>query len=106
MQESLFLIAQTTKGGSGSNILLMYLVIGVIFYFIVFSPMRKRQKQTQEMLSNLKKGDRVITNGGIYGEVVAVEQQVVYLRIAEKLKIKVAKSAIAGFEKQGEGEKE
>ena len=55
-------------------------------------------KKTQEMLGSLKKGDRVVTSGGIYGTVQGVEADVVYLKIAENVKVKVARSAITGIQ--------
>ncbi len=77
------------------------LVFG-IFYFLLIAPMRKRQKAVQQMVENLKRGDKVVTNGGIYGEVAAVEGNVVHLKVADSVKLRVAKSAIAGLEGSGE----
>lgn len=75
----------------------------VIFYFLLIAPMRKRQKSLQQLVEALKKGDRVITNGGIYGEIQGVDAQTVILKIADNVRIKVAKSAIAGLEaKEGD----
>lgn len=82
--------------------LLMMLLIFAIFYFLLIAPVRKRQKALQQLVEGLKRGDKVVTNGGIHGEVAAVEGSVVYLKIAENLKIKVAKSAIAGLEGEAE----
>jgi preprotein translocase subunit YajC len=75
----------------------------VIFYFLLIAPMRKRQKTLQHLVEALKKGDRVITNGGIYGEIQGVDAQTVILKVADNVRIKVAKSAIAGLEsKEGD----
>lgn len=71
--------------------------IGLVFYFLVIAPANKQRKQTQAMLSSLKKGDRVITTGGIYGTVQGVEPDAVYLKIAENVKVKVTRSAISGL---------
>jgi len=73
---------------------LIFLAIGLIFYFIVFLPNRKRQKALQDMLNNLKNGDKVITSGGIYGVVSGVKDDRVHLKIADQVKIEVSKSAI------------
>src|SRR5687768_16396612 len=70
--------------------------IGLVFYFIVIAPANKQRKKTAEMLSALKKGDRVLTTGGIYGTIQGVEPDAVYLKIAENVKVKVARSAISG----------
>jgi preprotein translocase subunit YajC len=91
-------ILMAAPGGQGSifgDQLVLILIIFSIFYFIVFRPMRKRQREMEHMLSALKNGDRVVTNGGIYGTVVGVADDVVQLRIADHVKIHVAKSAIA-----------
>jgi len=77
--------------------ILPIVAIGLVFYFIVIAPANKQRKKTQEMLSSVKKGDRVLTSGGIYGTVQAVEVEVVYLKIAENVKVKVTRSAISGI---------
>lgn len=79
------------------------LLIFVIFYVVLMLPMQRQRKALQQMIANLKKGDRVITNGGLYGEVTSVDGPTVILRIADNVRVKVAKSAISGLE--GEGEK-
>lgn len=87
------------QGDGGTAALVQFLpilAIGAVFYFIVIAPANKQRKKTQEMLSALKKGDRVITSGGIYGTIQGVEPEAVYLKIAENVKIKVSRSAIAG----------
>jgi preprotein translocase subunit YajC len=73
-----------------------FLAIFAIFYFLLIMPMRKRQKKHQEMLTKLTRGDRVVTNGGIFGTVIDVDGEKVTLRIAEKVDIQVAVAAIAG----------
>lgn len=78
--------------------LLPMLVIFGIFYFVLMVPMRKRQRTLQQTIDNLKKGDRVLTTGGIFGEVSAVEPTSVLLKIADNVRVRVAKSAIAGLE--------
>jgi preprotein translocase subunit YajC len=72
-----------------------FLLIFVVFYFIVFAPMRKKQKKHSEMLAELKAGDRVVTNGGICATVVGVTDTRVQLRIADQVKIDVLKNAVA-----------
>ena len=91
-------IALLQTGGTGAFLLNMMPIAAIVlvFYFIVIAPANKQRKKTQEMLSALKKGDRVVTQGGIYGTVQGVEAEVVYLKIAENVKVKVARSAITG----------
>ena len=79
---------------------LPFLLIFGIFYLLLIMPMRRRQKKHQELLGKLTKGDRVITNGGIFGTVIEVEADVLTLRIGEpKMDVKVARSAVAGLAK-------
>jgi preprotein translocase subunit YajC len=92
--------AQPPSGGGAQIIaqILPLAIIFVIFYFILIRPARKRQKTLDEMVANLKSGDRVLTTGGLYGTVVAVDDTRVQLRIADQVKVDVAKSAIAGLD--------
>jgi preprotein translocase subunit YajC len=83
----------STLGG-----LVPMLLIFVIFYVVLMLPMQRQRKALRQVIENLKKGDRVITSGGIYGEVTAVNGGTVILRIADNVRVKVAKSAISGLE--------
>ena len=73
-------------------------MIFAIFYFIWFVPIRKKQKAHEELLQALKKGDKVITNGGLFGEVARVEGQVVQLKLADNVKVRIQRHAIAGLD--------
>ena len=79
----------------GSSFLIVIVLIFGAMYFLMIRPQRKQQAKHQEMLANLKTGDEVITVGGIYGDVVAVEPDRVSLEIAEDIEIEVARRAIA-----------
>jgi preprotein translocase subunit YajC len=87
-----------SSGGATAAIVnfLPIVAIGLVFYFLVIGPANKQRKKQQEMMSALKKGDRVITTGGIYGTIQGVEPDAVYLKIAENVKVKVARTAISG----------
>ena len=76
--------------------MMMFALIFGVFYFLVIMPAKKQQKQKEAMITALKKGDKVVTSGGIYGTVAAVEDQTLLLKIAENTKIRVSKSAIGG----------
>ncbi|HTW22962.1 MAG TPA: preprotein translocase subunit YajC [Candidatus Baltobacteraceae bacterium] len=91
------LLAQASQPG-GLALFLPLILIMVIFYFLMILPAQRRQKKVTEMLKNLKNGDKVITNGGIYGTIVGLEDDSVQLRIAEQVKVKVSRSAIAGLQ--------
>ncbi len=73
-------------------------LILVIFYILLILPAQRRQKKTAEMLQALKSGDKVITTGGIYGTIVGLDNESVQLRVAEQVKVRVARSAIAGLQ--------
>ena len=94
------LLLQTGSGGTAAFLIniLPIAAIFLVFYFLVIAPASKQRKKTAEMLGSLKKGDRVVTSGGIYGTVQGVETDVVYLKIAENVKVKVARSAITGIQ--------
>ena len=77
-----------------------FAVMLLIFYFIVLMPMRKRQKKIQEFQTSLKAGDRVITTGGIYGQVTKVTNDIVQLQIADRVRIDVARASIGGYQGQ------
>jgi preprotein translocase subunit YajC len=83
---------------SGIALFLPLILIMVIFYFLMILPAQRRQKKVTEMLKALKTGDKVITNGGIYGTIVGLEDEAVQLRVAEQVKMKVARTAIAGLQ--------
>ena len=74
--------------------LLNMLPIFVIIYLLLIRPQQKRQKDTDKMLKTLKKGDRVLTSGGIYGTIVGVDDAKTVVKVAEDLKLEFAKSAI------------
>ena len=77
-----------------------FAVMLLIFYFIVLMPMRKRQKKVQEFQASLKPGDRIITTGGIHGQVTKVTDDIVQLQIADKVRIDVARASIGGYQGQ------
>ncbi|HEX9948894.1 MAG TPA: preprotein translocase subunit YajC, partial [Thermodesulfobacteriota bacterium] len=70
-----------------------------VFYFILIRPQQKRQKEHRQLLESLKKGDKVVTTGGIQGTIVALSDNVVTVEIADKVKVKVGRSYIAGLMK-------
>jgi preprotein translocase subunit YajC len=92
------LVTQASQSGGGIALFLPLVLIMVIFYFLMIMPAQRRQKKVTEMLKNLKNGDKVITNGGIHGTIVGLEDDAVQLRIAEQVKIKVSRSAVAGLQ--------
>lgn len=92
----LHLVAQ--QSASGLVAILPFVLILIILYVLMILPAQRRQKKLAAMISALKNGDKVVTNGGIYGTVVGLDNESIQLRIAEQVKIRVARSAIAGLQ--------
>ncbi len=85
------------EGGGTMSFVLPMVFMVVIFYFLLIRPQQKKAKEHKALLDNLKKGDRIITNGGIIGTIVNIDDQLVNLEIAEKVRIEIARPYIAGF---------
>jgi preprotein translocase subunit YajC len=75
------------------------LVLG-IFYFVILLPMKRKQQKVDAFLSALKVGDRVVTSGGIYGSITELSDQAVQLQIADKVRIRLSRNAIVGYQGQ------
>ena len=80
------------------------LIIGIIFYLLIFMPMRKKQKKLDSMIAALRNGDKVITNAGIYGVVAGVKDKTLMLKVSDQVKIEIAKSAVAGLQSPEESQ--
>jgi preprotein translocase subunit YajC len=92
--------------GSMLATLIPFGLIFVVFYFLLILPQQKKAKSHKLMLENLKKGDRVVTVGGVIGSVTSMNQDVVTLQIADNVKIKVIRDGVTGLRKADEeGEK-
>jgi preprotein translocase subunit YajC len=75
------------------------LVLG-IFYFVILLPMKRKQQKVDTFLSALKVGDKVVTSGGIYGSITELSDQAVQLQIAEKVRVRISRNAIVGYQGQ------
>ncbi|HKM57843.1 MAG TPA: preprotein translocase subunit YajC, partial [Chthoniobacterales bacterium] len=108
MISTIFFLAQQAPAAGGApqpdllQTLLPFLFMGVIFYFLLIRPQQKRQKQHQQLLANLKTGDRVVTSSGIHGLIANVKETTFLLKVADNVKIEVDKSAVSGIEKSAE----
>jgi preprotein translocase subunit YajC len=98
MEQPILAAQNTVQNPLLSSGILPILIVAVIFYLLIFMPMRKRQKKTEEMIASIKNGDRVITSSGIYGVVAGVKDKTFIIKIADQVKIEVAKSAVAGLQ--------
>jgi preprotein translocase subunit YajC len=87
----------TATGGGDWGFLITMAVIFVIFYFLLIRPQQKKQKELKAMLDNLAYGDAVMTTGGIHGKITGLADSVITLEIADKVRIKVARSAIGAI---------
>ncbi len=92
--------AGSETGGSAWLQLAPFVLVLGIFYFIILLPMRKKQQKVQNFLDSLKTGDKVITTGGIYGQVTRISGDVVQLQIADKVRIEISKAAVGGLQGQ------
>lgn len=91
-------------GGSMVSTLIFFALIFVIFYLMILRPQQKRTKERQKMLEALKKGDKVITSGGLHGKVINVDDKTVLIEVAENVKLKYERSAISAITKEGSTE--
>ena len=86
------------QGGFGAFIPLILMF--AIFYFLLIRPQQKKAKQHRELLSSLKKGDRVVSSGGLHGVVTGLTEEVVTMEIAPKVRVKVSRGSISGLLKR------
>jgi preprotein translocase subunit YajC len=75
------------------------LILG-IFYFIILLPMKRRQKKVAEFQASLKVGDNVVTTFGVYGQIAKIDDTTVQLQVADKVRIKVSRASIGGYQGQ------
>jgi preprotein translocase subunit YajC len=81
-------------GGSPYQMLIMFALIFLIFYFMIMRPQQKRAKERQAMLDSVKKGDKVVTSGGLHGKVVNIDEKTVLLDVGDNVKLKFERTAI------------
>ncbi len=85
------------QGAGGFGGLVPIILMFVIFYFLLIRPQQKRNKEHKEMINTLKKGDRIITSGGIYGRITGIEDNALQLEIADRVRIKIVRSNVAAL---------
>lgn len=90
-----------SPGQSLGTSLIPVVVIFAIFYFLIIRPQKKKEAEHKEFLEKLKKGDEVLTQSGVYGRIASVNDGTINLEIAQNVKIKIAKSAVAGLTASG-----
>lgn len=95
--------AQNGQGAGAGGMfgaLVPLMLIFVIFYFLLILPQRKKQKQHREMVKTLKRGDRVVTSGGVYGTVTRVKPDHVEVEVADKVRLRVQRGSISALRRE------
>ena len=87
-------------GGGIGSFFVPLIFIFIIMYFVMIRPQKKRQQQQQNLIANLKTGDRVVTNAGIHGLISNVKETTVIVKVADNVKIEIDKSAITNILKE------
>lgn len=80
------------------NSLWPFVLMGGIFYFMLYKPQKKEQQKRQDLLNSLKEGDEIITIGGIYGVITTISEKRVKVKVAEGVEIEMARNAVSGFQ--------
>lgn len=94
---NIYFMAQPAGGAGGSNPLVTFLpliLVFVVFYFFMIRPQMKKQKELNNYRNSLAKGDKVVTTGGIYGRVLEVKDNVVMVDVGGDVKLRIDKSAL------------
>ncbi|GAB6392716.1 MAG: preprotein translocase, YajC subunit [Treponematales bacterium] len=98
--------AEAPSGAAAFVQFIPFIAIIAIFYFLIIRPQNKKQKETQKMLAALKKGDKIVTIGGIHGVIHSVKENSVIVKVDEDTKVEFTRSAIASVTSQGREEDE
>ncbi len=109
MVDLAYAMGQSPSGGGAGSIatqMLFFVAIFAIFYFLLIRPQQKQKKDREALLAAVKKGDRVVTTGGLYGTVVGLDERIVTLKVGEQVRLQFDRSAIgrivpAAGEKEG-----
>jgi len=88
------------EGAGGFAGFIPLILMFVIFYFLLIRPQQKRTKEHRQMVSNLKKGDRIITSGGIHGRITGMDETTLTVEIADKVRVKVARGNVSALAQQ------
>lgn len=95
------ILAMAPQGGDGGgsliSTLIMFGAIFLIFYFMIIRPQQKRAKEREKMLTAMDKGDKVVTSGGLHGTIAGLDDKTVLLQVADNVKMKFERSAIASI---------
>jgi preprotein translocase subunit YajC len=95
-----YLIAMAPQDGGGGSLVSTFVMFGaifLIFYFMIIRPQQRRAKERDKMLSNVQKGDRVVTSGGLHGVVAGIDEKTILLQVSDNVKMKFERSAITAI---------
>ena len=106
MNTLMILLMAPQQGGDGggglmSTMIMFALIIG-IFYFLILRPQQKRQKERKILLEALKKGDKVLTSGGMHGTISGLDEKTVLIQVGDGIKLKFDRSAVTSIVREGE----
>ena len=91
-------------GSSGLSAFLPLIIIFAIFYFLLMRPQQKKAKQHKQLLADLKKGDKVVSSGGLHGVITGLANDVITMEISPKVRVKVSRGSVAGVLRKSENE--
>jgi preprotein translocase subunit YajC len=97
--------AAASTSGSMVSMIVTFGLVFVVFYFLIIRPQNKKQKEAKKMIEAVKKGDKVVTIGGVHATVYTVKERTVILKVDDECKMEFSKSAIASVEPKGGEEK-
>ena len=87
------------QGGSGGfAAFIPFILMFVVFYFLLIRPQQKKTKLHREMINNLKKGDKILTSGGLHGTITGLDEAVCTVEIADRVRVKIARGNISGLD--------
>lgn len=89
-------------GGGGFSAFIPLILMFAIFYFLLIRPQQKKSKQHREMLSSVRKGDKIVSAGGLHGVITGITDDVVTMEIAPKIRVKISRGSVAGILKRDE----
>ncbi len=99
MYAAIFLMGQPAGGGQGGGFLsfLPFILIMAIIYFLMIRPQVRKQKQKQQMIQGLRKGDRILTAGGVYGTIEGIQEkdETITVKIADSVKVQMTKGSVS-----------
>ncbi|MDR2868438.1 MAG: preprotein translocase subunit YajC [Bacteroidales bacterium] len=98
--------AEGKSGGGGTQMIIMIVLIIVVFYFFMIRPQSKKQKKIQQYRESLKRGDEIITIGGIHGKIADVKEDSFIIEVEDGTKLRIEKAAVAIDNAQAQGKKE